>query len=108
MRTNSLGSAPFTEVRHNPKIKKQVLLQDLSCVKHISHTTLKPGDTAFVHSHEGGYEIFYCVRGRIAFRVGEKEVALKEGGILAVEPGEPHAITDVFEETELVYLLSLI
>ncbi|MBI5492302.1 MAG: cupin domain-containing protein [Deltaproteobacteria bacterium] len=107
MKTGSLSTAPFTEVRHNPKIKKQVLLESISCVRHISHAVLKPGDIAFEHSHEGGYEVFYCVRGRLSFKVAGKGVELKKGGVLAVEPGEAHAITEVFEETELLYLLSL-
>ena len=104
MRFYSLKSAPFKPVSHDPELKKQVLVTDgFSCVKHLSHIALKPGRTATRHFHKDAYEVFYCIRGKILFKVAGNEVPLARGDCLVVEPGEVHEIFSVVEETELLY-----
>ncbi|MBI5643675.1 MAG: cupin domain-containing protein [Deltaproteobacteria bacterium] len=106
MKTYSLQSTELKPISHNPEILKKVLLDEqLSCLRHLSHTVLVPGNTAASHSHVNSFEIFYCVRGHTVFNVDGKDIAVKDGSCLVVEPGEDHAIVYVVEETELVYML---
>jgi mannose-6-phosphate isomerase-like protein (cupin superfamily) len=106
MRLYHLNKIPYEPVSHDPELKKKVLARGLPCVKRLSHIVLVPGNRASLHSHPKGYEVFYFIRGAIVFEVNGKEVRLKKGDCLVVEPGEPHSITDVLEETELVYFIA--
>lgn len=104
MKFYSLDSSPFKPVSHDPGLKKRVIVTEgFSCIKHVSHIVLEPGSTASLHSHADAFEVFYCVRGRAVFSIGEKKVPLKKGDCLVVEPHEEHAIKEVPEETELLY-----
>lgn len=104
MRLYSLDSAPFKPVTHDPELKKQVIIPDgFSCVRHLSHITLKPGSTASRHAHEDAYEVFYCLGGEAVFRVSGKDTLLVKGSCLVVEPKEVHEISLVREVTELLY-----
>ncbi len=106
MKYYSLGSTGYAPVSHDPQIKKQVLVPEgFSCVRHLSHVVLRPGDTARVHAHADASEVFYCVRGRTEFSVSGGPVVVSAGSCLVLEPGEEHSISIVHEETELVYML---
>jgi len=103
----TLEGAPVRPVSHNPELHKRLLLPEgVSCLRHISHIVLKPGSVASMHSHPETTEIFYCVRGLITFSVEDTPVRLKRGHLLVVEPGEEHAIIDVSEESEMVYMMA--
>lgn len=107
MKEYRLDSSPYKPVSHDPALKKRVLMSEpVSCVRHISHIVLKPGDMATEHTHAGSYEIFYCVRGATVFGVNGADVTVKKGSCLVVEPGEAHSIKNCLEETELLYLLA--
>lgn len=107
MKHYRLKTTGYTPVSHNPEIKKKVLVEGgFSCVKHLSHVVLRPGDTAIEHSHPDASEVFYCIRGQVEFVVSGSPVTLKGGSCLVVEPGEVHSIATVREETELIYMLA--
>lgn len=102
-----LDTTPQTPVSHNPELTKKVLVKEgFSCVRHLSHIALRPGDTAFAHEHADAFEVFYCVRGRVVFAVSGHAVTITDGSCLVIEPGEVHSIEAVHEETELVYMLA--
>jgi len=108
MRLSNLNDIPFEPVSHNPELKKQVLIKEgFSCIRHFSHIVFKPGDTAVEHTHDQGYEVFYCIRGEILFMVGGKEVLLEGGSFLVVEPREPHSLRAT-TEAEMVYFFALL
>ncbi len=46
------------------------------------------------HYHSEMFEIYLVARGTTTIVVGEKEVNLKEGDMIAVEPGETHTFLD--------------
>ncbi len=107
MRHYTLETTGYTPVSHNPEIKKKVLVKEgFSCVRHLSHLVLRPGETAKVHSHRDATEVFYCVRGLTEFTVSGRPVTVKGGSCLIVEPGEEHEISVVHEETEIVYMMA--
>lgn len=104
MKLYSLESTPYEPESHDPGLRKKVLLRDvIPSVEHVSHIVLLPGNHGSMHSHPEAFEVLYCVRGAVLFIVKEEEFVLKKGDCLIVEPGEPHALPDVIEETELLY-----
>lgn len=108
MKLLRLENAAETPVSHSPSVKKRVLTKDpISCVMHLSHVVLGPGDSAFAHSHKDGFEVFYCASGEAVFRVNGREVPLRDGDCLVVEPGDLHEITPVRNKVELFYFFAL-
>jgi len=96
---------PFEPVSHDPQLQKRVLAKNaLPHISAISHIFLRAGDRASEHFHDSFYELFYCIRGELIFTINQKPISLEKGGLLIVEPREPHAIDEVRQETELLYL----
>lgn len=107
MKVFPLDSAPLRPVSHDPALKKRVLVEDaFSCVRHLSHIILPPGAKASSHSHENAYEVFYCVSGKVSFKINGKDVLIREKTCLIVDPGDIHSIDEVPIESELVYFLA--
>lgn len=106
MRLYTLENAEVRPVSHDPELKKSLLVPDpVSCVRHISHISLSHGSAASAHAHADKTEVFYCISGAVTFRVNSFSVLLKTGSCLVVEPGEEHAITEVSEPSEMVYMM---
>ncbi len=108
MRHLRLEDALETPVTHSPGIKKHVFTREpAACVRHLSHVVLGLGDSAVAHSHEDGFEVFYCVGGEAVFRINGEEVPLKGGDCIVVEPGDLHEIMPVAQRAELFYFFAL-
>lgn len=106
MKLYTLEKAQEKPVSHDPGLKKKLLVPDgVGCVRHISHIVLKQGESVADHSHSGGAEVFYCIRGSLKFSVNGEPALLSEGSCIIVEPGEAHAIVEVSEKTELLYMM---
>ena len=107
MKLYPFRSAQVRAVSHDPQLKKRLFTEEsISCIGNLSHIKLPPGSTARAHSHTGAYECFFCIRGRMVFSFGPREVTIGPGDLLVAEPGEMHAITGVIEETELFYFFA--
>jgi mannose-6-phosphate isomerase-like protein (cupin superfamily) len=105
MKLFSLDGSLYELVSHDPGLKKKVLARDTPpCVSQISHIILQTGSSVSEHFHNNYFEVFYCIRGKAVFLIKGESVPIKKGCLLIVEPGELHAIPDVIEETELLYL----
>jgi len=105
MKLFSLQDIPYEAVSHDPGLKKKVLARDpLPSIKNINHIILQPGDRASEHSHSDCVEVFYCMRGDAEFSVQGKTLPIRKGHLLFVERGEMHAILEVKEESEFLYL----
>ena len=104
MKLFSLHDTPFEPISHDPHLKKKVLTRNtLPYIKHISHATFQPGSTVSEHSHSDGAEVFYCIRGKAAFFINGETAVIMKGHLLIIEPGELHSISEILEETELLY-----
>jgi len=104
MKLFSLYDTPFEPISHDPHLSKKVLMRNtLPYVKHVSHVILSPGCRVSEHSHSDGAEVFYCVRGKAIFFIKGETAETMKGHLLVIEPGEPHSIKEVIEETELLY-----
>ncbi len=104
MRHIRLDDIPPEPVSHDPTLKKQVMLGDsiLPGMRNFSHIVLPPGQKVQEHSHENGFEVFYCIRGEVRFTVNGTEIVMKGEECLVVEPNEAHELMPI-EETEFVY-----
>ena len=104
MKLFSLHDTPFEPISHDPQLKKKVLTRNtIPHIKHISHASFPPGSTVSEHSHSDGAEVFYCIRGKAAFFINGQRAVIMEGHLLIIEPGELHSISEIREETELLY-----
>ena len=64
---------------------------------------VNPGDTGAVDpSHEGTWEIFYCVSGEGILDDGENEYPLSTGDAIAFPPAVPHRIHNRSSEPVLM------
>ena len=103
-----LENTPKVPVTHSPSIKKSVFTNEpVSCVRHLSHVVLGPGDSAVAHAHEDGFEVFYCAGGEAVFRINGKDVPLRGGDCMVVEPGDVHEIIPVAERAEFFYFFAV-
>jgi len=106
MKLYTLEKTPEKPVSHEPGLNKKVLVPEgIGCVRHISSIVLKEGDRVASHSHADATEVFYCVKGSVEFSVNGQPAVMKNGTCLVVEPGEAHAIVEVGEPAELLYMM---
>jgi mannose-6-phosphate isomerase-like protein (cupin superfamily) len=105
MKIFSLDETPYEPVSHDPHLKKKVLVKNiLPTISTISHIILQPGNIVSEHIHYEFFEVFYCISGATIFSIKGERILIKDGHLLFVEPHEPHAISEVIRETELLYL----
>jgi mannose-6-phosphate isomerase-like protein (cupin superfamily) len=106
MKKISLADLPAEPVSHNPEITKQVMLRrgDLPHLTNFSRSRLLAGQTAGAHAHASMHEVFFVESGAGTMRVDAREVRLKAGVCVAVEPGESHEIRNTgAAELVLIY-----
>jgi mannose-6-phosphate isomerase-like protein (cupin superfamily) len=53
------------------------------------------GQTCPTHHHRQKKESFFLVKGRLKVELGSREIELKPGDVLPVEPGRPHSFTGI-------------
>lgn len=53
------------------------------------------GQTCPTHHHQRKMETFFLVKGRLAVKLGSREMELEPGDVLPVRPGEPHSFTGI-------------
>ncbi|GMR04659.1 MAG: hypothetical protein BMS9Abin23_0561 [Thermodesulfobacteriota bacterium] len=107
MKIHRFADAEIKSVSHDPQLKKRLLVEkSISCISNLSHIKLVPGQTAVPHCHEGAYEVFYCISGRVVFGFGEEEAAIGAGDVLVAGPDEEHSIKRVVGDSELLYFFA--
>jgi mannose-6-phosphate isomerase-like protein (cupin superfamily) len=100
-----LKDVPLSPVSHDPGLNKSVLVGPgaLPHIASLSHMRFAHGDRASAHSHEDGFEVFFCISGAVHFVVEGRPVELPADGCLVVEPGEVHSIEGAEEGSRIVY-----
>ncbi len=67
---------------------------------HVQAIRIRPGERAAEHHHRRQTEIFYFPRANGRFAVNGKQIDLRDGDVLVIEPGDVHAVenpsSDVF------------
>ena len=84
----------WTEVSHNPDIKKQVLLAngEISNLTQFAHSIFKPGQIAPAHSHDDMTETFLVTSGTLTAEVDGSIYTLTAGSFITLQPGEIHEL----------------
>ena len=54
----------------------------------------EPGQVQAPHAHQGSDKVYYVVKGKGSFQVGEEEKELGEGDIAIAESGQKHGVTN--------------
>lgn len=62
----------------------------------------EPGQEQASHAHQGADKVYYVVKGRGVFQVGEEERELGEGEIALAESGQKHGVKNRRNERLLV------
>ena len=70
----------------------------------VLRTTLRRGEAAPVHVHGPEDEMFVVLRGEVLFWVGDERHEVREGGVVFLPRGVPHAYRVASEEAELLTL----
>jgi mannose-6-phosphate isomerase-like protein (cupin superfamily) len=65
---------------------------------------LKPGQDQRIHSHAESDKIYFVLRGRGMFHIGDEERELGTGVAVVARPGEPHGVRNGSAE-DLVLLV---
>ena len=65
---------------------------------------LKPGQDQRIHSHAESDKIYFVLRGRGMFHIGDEERELGTGEAVVARPGEPHGVRNGSSE-DLVLLV---
>jgi len=66
----------------------------------------EPGQVQATHAHEGADKVYYVLKGKGFFQVGDEERELGEGEIALAASGQKHGVTNRSNErlTVLVYM----
>ncbi|MEM7294622.1 MAG: cupin domain-containing protein [Pseudomonadota bacterium] len=102
----SVNQLPFTEVSHNTRIPKKVLLanSEISGITNFSIAHFPVGECARAHTHHDMTEVFYVNRGTANIRIDESDHPLSAGDCIVVEPGESHELSNTGDTVlELIY-----
>ncbi len=100
MKIIDLNVTPDEPVSHNPAIRKRVMVRngELGPIVQFARSTFPPGETAGAHSHADLAEVFLCDGGAGIIRIDEREIELKPGVCVVVEPGETHELQSLGPE----------
>ncbi len=94
MRISALENTAETEVSHNPRIKKKVLISagEIPYITNFSRAVFPAGEVAPGHSHRDMTEVFFVESGRGEICVNGNNVELRPGTCVTVEPTESHEL----------------
>lgn len=101
METRSLAeSIAFSE----EKMQKNALFDSL----HLFYDAycLLPGQAQKVHAHEASDKVYYVLRGKGRFTVGDEERDLAEGHAVIARAGDPHGVRNDTQD-DLVLLVTM-
>ena len=100
MKYIDLNQIPYSNVSHNPAIKKQVMLDpgDVSNLIYFAQARFKPGHIAAAHSHQDMSEVFFVEMGHGKITVNNTAHILEAGTCIAVHPGDVHEVENTGTE----------
>ena len=98
--TNLSDVAEFSEekMKKNAIFDSPHLFYDAYC--------LLPGQSQKIHAHEGSDKVYYVLRGKGRFTVGEEERDLGAGNAVIARAGDPHGVRNE-SQNDLVILVTM-
>jgi mannose-6-phosphate isomerase-like protein (cupin superfamily) len=105
LKVSSIDSTEETEVSHNPKIKKHVLISngEIEHITNFSEAVFPPGEIAHAHSHSDMTEVFFIKSGNGVMSVDAVSIPLEAGMCVTVKPNERHELNNT-GSTEMVVM----
>jgi len=90
----NLETIPEVGVSHNFNVTKKVLISKgiIPGVTQLAKTVVPPGEVCGSHFHKDMWEIFLVDEGCGVMVVNEKEIKLKKGDCMIIEPYENHEL----------------
>ena len=90
-RAEDLADEP---VSHNPFVRKRVWLRngDSENITQIARSIFPPGESCEAHSHSDMWEFFLVDCGEVTFLINGKEMVLKAGDAVLIEPRDVHMV----------------
>ena len=109
MKKISLSNIQETDVSHNPKIKKRVMLKEneVDHLMFLSQAIFPPGEMAATHHHHDMTEIFFVSDGSGTFTVNGHEHKLEPGDCLVISPDESHMISNTGNDSLILTYFAL-
>ena len=85
---------PWSEVSHNPAIKKQVFLpgNEVPNITQFARSVFQPGQVAPGHAHEDMWEVFLVTQGVLTIIVDGNIHHLEAGSSITLAPNEHHEL----------------
>ncbi|MEP0354565.1 cupin domain-containing protein [Paraglaciecola sp.] len=105
MKITSLKNLQESDVSHNAKIKKKVLVAngDIPHITYFSKAVFPPGELANAHSHSDMTEVFFIESGTGTITVNGDDIPLEAGMCITIEPLDIHELNNT-GATDLVVL----
>lgn len=86
------------------KLRKKVFIRkgEIPHLNQFAQAYFEPGAEAPKHKHDDMYETFLVETGEIEFTVNSKQILLKVGGTITLEPGEFHEVRNKSKEIAIM------
>ncbi len=109
MKITSLNNIPFSDVSHNQKIKKRVMISpgEINHISQFSQAVFPPGECASAHSHSDMTEVFFIASGTGEIIIEQTRFPLNTGCCITVEPGESHELINTGSTDMIVIYFGL-
>ena len=100
MKRCSLNTIAETDVSHNARIKKQIMIAngEIPALTNFSRAVFPPGEIAHAHSHDDMTEVFLIESGQGTITVDGNDYAMNPGDCITVHPHETHELNNTGEE----------
>jgi len=94
MKIVNLTDTEWSQVSHNPAIRKRIILSqgELPGITTLSQAIFKPGDVATGHAHQDMSEVFLVAAGEGIIRINGQEYPLNPDIVAVAEPNDVHEI----------------
>lgn len=88
--------APWSEVSHNPAIRKQVLIAngEVPHLTQCARSIFRVGEVAPAHLHEDMWEVFLVTAGTLTIVVAGEKHCLRAGSTITLAPHEVHELSN--------------
>ena len=83
-----------TGVSHDPNIRKRVIINNgrIPKLTNFSQSVFKPGQFCPEHIHSDMWEVYLIQSGEGVITIEGKDLEVKQGDCVIVDPGENHSI----------------
>jgi mannose-6-phosphate isomerase-like protein (cupin superfamily) len=110
MKLTSLDTTPTSDVSHNARIRKQLLIGN-GTIRHLtnfSRAVFPAGEIACAHSHRDMTEVFFIESGSGEMAVNERTIHMTPGVCITIEPGEIHELRNTGSDPLVVLYFGVI